>query len=46
MFDDRICSVRMECSRCNNFLDMGDVEGEQGKGKKKAKKCVLRNMEV
>jgi hypothetical protein len=28
VFDDRICFVRVECSRCNDFLDMGDREGE------------------
>jgi len=25
----------MECSRCNNFSDVGEGEGEQGKGEKK-----------
>jgi hypothetical protein len=32
VFDERICFVRMECSRCNNFLDVGNGEGVQGKG--------------
>lgn len=42
LFDDRICFVRMECSRSNNFLDVGDGEREQGKGEKNQRK-VCKN---
>ena len=36
----------MECSRCNNFLDLGDGEGEQGKGEKKSKEMCVRTVEI